>query len=309
MSFGCQSDKVNSVDKKDPEIVIATVNDQKVYLSEFVRNFKVIEYSYNQLYGEDIWTQEVSGKTVKDSVIEELLRNMIIEKLVVEKVSAEYTIDQALIDEKYNNFDAELDKNETMKEFYTTNDINTEFIKQQLVNQFMVEYYKQKIGDELKADEAYIQSNVNNYIIDVNASHILIDTIEGAQAAYDRIAAGEEFAAVAKELSLDPGSKETGGELGNFKRGMMVQEFEDAAFALEIGQVSEPVKSQFGYHIIKVNGKRTLSDLILEGLSADEIKENRDYVVESLISAKFNEELFKLESEATIEKFIDKIKF
>jgi len=79
---------------------------------------------------------------------------------------------------------------------------------------------------------------------------------EKAQALLDRVRAGEDFAELAKEYSDDPGSAELGGDLGWFRRGRMVREFEDAAFELYDGQVSELVKTIFGYHIIKVERYR-----------------------------------------------------
>jgi parvulin-like peptidyl-prolyl isomerase len=101
----------------------------------------------------------------------------------------------------------------------------------------------------------------------VHARHILVETEDEAKKVLERIQAGEDFAAVAKELSTDTGSKEEGGDLGWFPRGMMVTEFEDAAFALEAGQTSEPVKSSFGYHIINVierDPNRALDEASLE---------------------------------------------
>ena len=89
---------------------------------------------------------------------------------------------------------------------------------------------------------------------EVHARHILLPTEEEAKAALARIKAGEDFAKVATELSKDPAGD--GGDLGWFTKDRMVPEFADAAFKLEPGQVSEPVKSQFGWHIIKVEGKR-----------------------------------------------------
>lgn len=86
----------------------------------------------------------------------------------------------------------------------------------------------------------------------VHARHILVDKEEEARAALERIRKGEDFAAVAKEVSTDTGTKDNGGDLGWFPRGMMVEEFEAAAFALQPGQVSDVVQTSYGYHIIKV---------------------------------------------------------
>jgi len=67
----------------------------------------------------------------------------------------------------------------------------------------------------------------------------------------DRIKNGEKFGKLAKELSTDTGSAKRDGNLGYFTKGKMVKQFEEAAFKLQIGQVSEPIKSEFGYHVIK----------------------------------------------------------
>jgi peptidyl-prolyl cis-trans isomerase C len=91
---------------------------------------------------------------------------------------------------------------------------------------------------------------------EVRARHILVETEAEAKAALDRVRKGEDFAKVAAELSKDPGSGKEGGDLGWFEKGRMVPEFAEAAFKLEKGQVSEPVKSQFGFHVIKLEDRR-----------------------------------------------------
>ncbi len=85
----------------------------------------------------------------------------------------------------------------------------------------------------------------------VLASHILVETEEEAQVVITRLETGEDFAAVAVEVSTDSSSGANGGDLGWFGRGRMVPEFEEAAFNLEIGEISDPIQSDFGWHIIQ----------------------------------------------------------
>lgn len=89
---------------------------------------------------------------------------------------------------------------------------------------------------------------------EVRASHILVKTEQEAKDLYNEIKNGKSFAEVAQEKSLCP-SGQNGGDLGFFGKGMMVKPFEDAAFALEVGELSQPVETQFGWHLIKVTGK------------------------------------------------------
>jgi peptidyl-prolyl cis-trans isomerase C len=91
---------------------------------------------------------------------------------------------------------------------------------------------------------------------EVHARHILVESEDEAKKALARVKGGEDFGKVAGELSKDPGSKTEGGDLGFFTQERMVQPFAEAAFKLNAGQISDPVKSQFGWHVIKVEEKR-----------------------------------------------------
>ena len=86
------------------------------------------------------------------------------------------------------------------------------------------------------------------------ARHILVKTKEEAEAVIKRLNAGEDWVAISKEVSLDTGSKDNGGDLGWFGRGAMVKPFEDAAFAQKVGEIGQPVESSFGFHVIQVLG-------------------------------------------------------
>jgi peptidyl-prolyl cis-trans isomerase C len=92
---------------------------------------------------------------------------------------------------------------------------------------------------------------------EVRARHILVPTEEEAKAVLVEIKKGTDFAELAKQKSKDPGAAAEGGDLGYFGKEQMVPEFAEVAFKLEKGQVSDPVKTQFGWHIIKVEDKRT----------------------------------------------------
>lgn len=106
-----------------------------------------------------------------------------------------------------------------------------------------------------------------------DASHILVEEEDKAREIYEKIKNGGDFEELAKEYSTCP-SKEKGGNLGTFTKGQMVKEFEDAVFENEVRTITEPVKTQFGYHIIKINQKNPAKEL-----SFDEVK---DRIVEQV---------------------------
>jgi peptidyl-prolyl cis-trans isomerase C len=126
---------------------------------------------------------------------------------------------------------------------------------------------------------------------EIRARHILVASEEEAKEIAERLKKGEDFAALAKEKSKDSGAE--GGDLGFFTRGQMLKPFEDAAFALDAGAISEPVQTQFGWHIIKVEEKR---DQQLP--SFDQVK---TAIMSQLVQQKAQEVVTGLRDAATIE--------
>ena len=135
---------------------------------------------------------------------------------------------------------------------------------------------------------------------EVAARHILVDNEEKAIEILAKIKAGGDFAALAKENSTDTGSKEQGGFLGYFGRGQMVPEFEKAAFTMIKGQISEPVKTNFGWHIIKLEDRRRKPPP-----SFDDVKET---ILNSLAVLKAQEVVAALRKKADVEYLDDDIK-
>lgn len=118
-----------------------------------------------------------------------------------------------------------------------------------------ITYAQEKLFPSIKATD----QEINDYI----AKHPEFDekkAEEKAQEVLKHARAGEDFASLAKEYSMEPGAKQSGGDLGWFGHGRMVPEFEKAAFALQAGQISDVVKTQFGYHVIKVEERKTGKD-------------------------------------------------
>ena len=110
---------------------------------------------------------------------------------------------------------------------------------------YEVNILRQKLMDVITANTPHSQD-------EIWARHILVADEATANTVRQRLINGEDFAKVAAEVSTDTGTKDKGGDLGWFARGTMVPEFDAVAFTLKVGEISQPVKSQYGYHIIQV---------------------------------------------------------
>jgi parvulin-like peptidyl-prolyl isomerase len=151
-------------------------------------------------------------------------------------------------------------------------------------------------GETVKADllwdkmEEFVGQQVPTSELQIHARHILVETKEEAEAVLERLEAGEDFAALAEELSQDPGSGEEGGDLGWFPQGRMVPEFDEVAFSLSPGEISDAVETSFGFHIIMIEER-------------DEERELDPAMLEQRIGEAFQVWLLDLEATATIERY------
>ena len=129
--------------------------------------------------------------------------------------------------------------------------------KESLLTEYAIRKTIDRVSVKEEETRAFYDENLDKFTQGetVNASHILVETEEeAAKIAADIKAGALTFEEAAAQYSTCP-SKEAGGNLGEFGRGQMVPEFEEAAFSLEVGVVSDPVKTQFGYHIIRTNAR------------------------------------------------------
>ncbi len=116
--------------------------------------------------------------------------------------------------------------------------------------------YKKEIVDKTKATEAEIKEEYDKQKEEIHAAHILVVTKEEADKIHQQLKGGTDFTQLAKEKSIDPSAKNNGGDLGFFGRGKMIPEFQDVAFSLKEGDISRPVQTQYGWHVIKMIEKR-----------------------------------------------------
>jgi peptidyl-prolyl cis-trans isomerase C len=120
--------------------------------------------------------------------------------------------------------------------------------------------------------------------VEYNASHLLVATLEEAEAAKARVDAGEEFAEVAKEVSTGP-SAPNGGNLGWFGAGQMVTPFEDAVMSMEVNGVSDPVETQFGFHVIQLLEKRVTEAPELDAVRSELMAEVQEAAIQARLKA------------------------
>jgi peptidyl-prolyl cis-trans isomerase C len=130
---------------------------------------------------------------------------------------------------------------------------------------------------------------------EVHASHILVEKEDLAKELYKKVKDGADFAKLAKEKSADRGSAVKGGDLGYFTKDQMVPEFAEAAFDLKKGEISEPVKSAFGWHIIKLQDRRKLPVPTLE--------ESRPQIEQQLAAEANQEFIFGLLKESKVKYY------
>jgi peptidyl-prolyl cis-trans isomerase C len=132
-------------------------------------------------------------------------------------------------------------------------------------------YTKQTVSDAITSDEikaAYDKMVAAMPSVDeIHARHILVSTEDDAKAIKAQLDGGADFATLAKEKSIEPGAKDSGGDLGYFTQDKMVKPFGDAAFALKVNEISQPVQTQFGWHIIQVLDRRPAAKPTLDAMT------------------------------------------
>lgn len=214
-------------------------------------------------------TQDEFYKEIKDIAGEQLLQQVVIEKILNDK----YEVTDEEVQKQYDTYAEQY--GDQMAAVLEANGLTEESFKQNIRFSLLQE----KAKAEVEVSDEEVKAYYDQASKELHARHILVATEEEANEIVKKLKDGGDFAEIAKEKSTDTASAAEGGDLGWFTVGTMVEEFNDAAYALELNTISEPVKSDFGYHIIEVLEKRDV-----EGYGT--LEEKKEEITETIRNEK-----------------------
>lgn len=257
----------------------ATVNGEKISKSE-------LDDALSSQYGSTVLDTLISDEIIRQEMKKENIK--VSDKEIAEEMEA-----------YMDTFGGEDTFNEVLKNSGVDVSIIEKNIMTYLASKKILEPEIEITDEEI---QTYFDENKDSFDKEeeVEASHILVDDEKTAKEVVKKIEQDEDFAELAKEYSTDTATKDNGGELGFFAKGDMVKEFEEKAFGMENGDISEPVKTEYGYHIIKVTDKQEPKKAELEEVK-DEIK---DILLESKLESEYSVWLNEKFEEYEIKTFL-----
>jgi len=258
---GCSFINTDSADTSD--IIVARINNIEVKKDYFDEIFNIFKIQQEEINGPEIWEHEVNGRKYIDFAKETVLDYIINETILLENAAdLGVTASEEQVDQEIKQIKKDFESEEEFKEYIESQGLTEEYLRNNIRKTMILNNLSQELTKSVTVPEEELKSAYNEIkdsMYSVKASHILIEDFEEAKKILERVKAGEDFNELAVEYSIDPSAKYNRGDLGYFSTGEMVPEFETAAFALEPGEVSDLVKTSYGYHIIKVEDKKVLT--------------------------------------------------
>lgn len=255
----------------------ATVNGEKISQEKYD--------SQLDLYKSMISAQYQLSASIQNSLIQEEIMLQDLKKNGIELTDEDFAVEYEKTVESYGGA---TNYGSTLKTLGITDDQLKDSLRYETISRKHKEMFDQQNVPTDEEIQTYFDENKES-LIKVEASHILVSTKEEAEEAKKRIDAGEAFEDVAQEVSQDTGSASQGGKLAETSPSTYVPEFANAITTLEVGKVSDPVQSQYGFHIIRVDSRKDTVDALKEDITA------------AINTPKYQEYLQKLVSEAEVE--------
>ncbi len=299
-------------EKQPPEGKVAVVNGSVITRADFDREMSRVQQRLFRM-----------GKPLSDSqrseIKTEVLENLInLELFYQESQKQGITVDEAAIDEKLKNLKERFSSEPEFKSFLNKVNLSEAAIKSHIkremaIQQFIDKQFVQRITVSDEESKAYYDSHPDLFKKpqQVRASHILIKVDPGAgesqkvearkkmEKIQEKVRKEEDFAALAKEFSEGPSSAK-GGDLGYFKRGRMPKPFEEAAFTLRPGEVSDIVETKLGYHLIKVIDKKPETTLGYEDIKG----KLEEHLKREKVRKEVRRQVEELKEKGKVERFL-----
>lgn len=314
-AVGCKM--VERTPESIQKTVLATVGKEKVTQGDLDKDLKSITESLKQRYGDNY----AENPDIKDQLKElkkQYLNAIVNEKVVLQKAEElklkpdEDTLNKE-VDSAIQYYKDAYKTDEQFTAFLQQNDFTEDSFKEYQKNQAIVRYVQQDIVKDIEVTdsdiETYYNENKDKYTEGAGAvvSHILVADENTAKEVKSKLDKGEDFATVAAQYSTDTGTKDNGGSLGfiEYSSTKYVKEFMDGFKDLKEGEISAPVKSQYGYHIIKVTGVKT-SDAVTP---LDDVKEEiRSELLQQKQKDAFNSKIEEWKKDIKVKINEDKLK-
>lgn len=304
---GCNGG-TKTVNKED---AVALVNDGMVSKEDFNAyiNFQKKGAEASGQIAPDMWSQDSGrGKSLEDELKEGTLDFMVTQEIILQSADKEgIKVDSKKVDEEFKKIKDGFGSEDGYNEYLTKMGVTTDYLKKLIEQRVIVTEYLDKVITIPEADVKKYYDENKEAVDAIRASHILVTpekdakgnvsadadkkAKEKAESLLKKVNAGENFETLAKENSDCPSAAQ-GGDLGYFGKNQMVEEFSKVAFALEVGQVSGLVKTEFGYHIIKLTDKKM------------DLASNKKDIEDTLKGQKFNDKIEELKKTAKIEKLL-----
>lgn len=279
--------------------VVAKVNGQTISKTEFESIYKSEKSKYEGMYGPEFFEQKgQDGKTMDETLKSSILEQLVMKEIIMQKAKEQKIMPK---DEEVNKELENLKKmfgEEEFKKSLENEGITVEELKNNIKTQMTIEKYRESFLKDTKITDKEVEKHFNenkDKYITIKASHILVEKEDEAKKILEELKNGADFGEMSKK-SIEPGAEERKGDLGYFGKGQMVKEFEDAAFKLKVNELSNIVKTEHGYHIIKVTDRK------------DKIEDLKEQVKADLENIKFEEKLESLRKESKVKTYEENLK-
>lgn len=310
---GCAKKEAAEAEPQTPEMTIpkdtvVRVDDIMVPKSVFEKYYALNTFWYEKDFGKNALDQDYQGTPVKE-VLKELVVSQLLDQSLIAKYVKDnnYSVDTVLLEEKLAEQKKLIEEDADLKELYSAISVDDAFLKYAVQSSIIQNAFDEMVNAEILKDTARAEKLFSEYAVEVKAKHILVEKEETANEIKAKIEAGEAFEDLAKTYSTDAANASKGGDLGYFQRGTYTPEFDEIAFSLPVGTVSEPIKTSFGYHLIKIEDIKTVNVLVEENEDETLVQSYKDLVLSTVYTEYAEKMKSGIKSKYEVEVFYDRL--